>query len=131
MTLTKILQECQVLSGTGKLARMTVDAWGKNLTLLLHQNQRSIRLTDLVCLSCWVTHKVDIQLYSFYVIDSILRHLTFPHTWVRLMASRLFGLLFSQRHPEDLIKLSKERDKEDYLAIDLPRKVFIFNLESI
>ncbi|CAB3989651.1 small subunit processome component 20 homolog, partial [Paramuricea clavata] len=55
--------------------------------------------------------------------DSILSHLTFPHTWVRFMASRLFGLLFSQHSPEDLIQLSKESSMEEYLVIDIGKKI--------
>lgn len=44
------------------------------------------------------------------------------------MASRLFGLLFSQRSPEDLIELSEESDGEDYITTDLARKVLIIAL---
>ena len=57
--------------------------------------------------------------------DSILSHLTFPHTWVRLMASRLFGLLFSQCSAEDIAKLSKENKSEEYLAVDIEKKIFL------
>ena len=62
-------------------------------------------------------------MFLFVSLDSILSHLTFPHTWVRLMASRLFGLLFSQQSPEDLIKLSKESNTDEYLALDMSKKV--------
>ena len=66
------------------------------------------------------------MVYSFYhdfsfFLDSILSHLLFPHTWVRLMASRLFGLLFSTFAPDKLISLSSTT--QEYLAIDLDKKV--------
>ena len=62
-------------------------------------------------------------LFFFYFLDSVLSHLTFPHTWVRLMAARLFGLLFSQHEPEDFIKLSKENSADEYLVVDIEKKV--------
>ena len=109
MTLTKILQECSVLEEKGK-AKMTADAWGESLILII----------IFIVVS---TGMLWLQNLPLFFLDSILSHLTFPHTWVRLMASRLFGLLFSQHSPEDLIQLSKENSTEEYLAIDIGKKV--------
>ena len=39
------------------------------------------------------------------------------------MASRLFGLQFSQYSAEDIAKLSKEKKSEKYLAVDIEKKV--------
>jgi hypothetical protein len=42
------------------------------------------------------------------------------------MASRLFGLLFSEYSAEDVAKLSEENHSEEYLAVDVEKKVLYF-----
>lgn len=42
------------------------------------------------------------------------------------MASRLFGLLFSQNNPNDLIDLSKQEKTEEYLTVGTTKKVISF-----
>ena len=63
------------------------------------------------------------SLYIFLLLDSILSHLTYPHTWVRLISSRLFGLLFSQHSPEDIATISKDSSPHEYLSLDITKKI--------
>ena len=44
------------------------------------------------------------MLYTF--VESVKSHILHPHAWVRLVASRLFGLLFAACKAEDLVKKS-------------------------
>ena len=46
----------------------------------------------------------DVQLNTLtsYLLDSVKNHLTYPHSWVRLVTSQLFGQLFASYDPQDL-----------------------------
>lgn len=57
-------------------------------------------------------------------IESVEAHLLHPHSWVRLVSSRLFGLLFAAWKPEDLVSgYQRGGSLNSYLTKDLPGKV--------
>ena len=65
-----------------------------------------------------------LRLFSLYPTESVEAHLLHPHAWVRLVSSRLFGLLFAEWRPEELIAGYQEGNISiDYLQEDLPAKV--------
>jgi len=57
--------------------------------------------------------------------ESVEAHLLHPHSWVRLVSSRLLGLLFAAWKPEELVAGYEKRgtSTHDYLQEDLPIKV--------
>lgn len=56
--------------------------------------------------------------------ESIEAHLLHPHSWVRLISSRLLGLLFAAWKPEELVtSFQKRRTAVKYLQDGLPGKV--------
>ncbi|KAG2460222.1 UTP20 protein, partial [Polypterus senegalus] len=63
--------------------------------------------------------------------DNILRHihshLWFPHTWVWLTASQIFGLLFAAHNPEELVKKYSEyqTNPSKKMASELPATQFL------
>lgn len=60
----------------------------------------------------------------FSQIESVEAHLLHPHAWVRLVSSRLLGLLFAAWKPEELVAgFQKGNISIDYLQEDLPGKV--------
>ncbi|XP_051784418.1 small subunit processome component 20 homolog isoform X1 [Erpetoichthys calabaricus] len=65
--------------------------------------------------------------------DNILRHihshLWFPHTWVWLTASQIFGLLFAAHNPEELVKKHSEyqSNSSKKMASELPATQFLLH----
>ena len=58
--------------------------------------------------------------------ESVEAHLLHPHAWVRLVSSRLLGLLFAAWRPEDLVAgYQKGNTSNDYLQEDVPAKVLL------
>lgn len=56
--------------------------------------------------------------------ESVEAHLLHPHAWVRLVSSRLLGLLFAAWKPEELVAgYQRGTTSLDYLQEDLPTKV--------
>lgn len=55
-------------------------------------------------------------------LEHVESYLGYPHLWVQLAASQLFGLLFAAWQPENLLKANKE-SKSEYLAVDTRKKV--------
>lgn len=59
--------------------------------------------------------------------ESVEAHLLHPHAWVRLVSSRLLGLLFAAWKPEELVTgYQKRATSLDYLQENLPTKVKVF-----
>lgn len=62
--------------------------------------------------------------YLYSMTDSVEAHLLHPHAWVRLVSSRLLGLLFAAWKPEELVDgYQRGTSSLDYLQEDLPTKV--------
>lgn len=63
---------------------------------------------------------------SYSMTESVEAHLLHPHAWVRLVSSRLLGLLFAAWKPEELVTgYQKRATSLDYLQENLPTKVKI------
>ena len=61
-------------------------------------------------------------MFSVCFTEHIKSHLSYPHIWVQLASSQLFGLLFAAWQPEELVAMETDSSKE-YLAIDTASKV--------
>lgn len=67
---------------------------------------------------------VMLYCYLFSMTESVEAHLLHPHAWVRLVSSRLLGLLFAAWKPEELVDgYQRGTTSLDYLPEDLPTKV--------
>ena len=62
--------------------------------------------------------------------EHIQSHLSYPHVWVQLAASQLFGLLFAAWQPEHLVTMETESSQE-YLVVDVASKMKSLALEFI
>ena len=61
---------------------------------------------------------------NIYFAGSIQAHLQYPHTWVRLVSSQLFGFLFASWPPSELVAFSREGTASRFYITDhLPSKV--------
>ena len=67
------------------------------------------------------------MLYLFFSHKgSVEKLLVYPHAWVRLVSSQLFGLLFGVWNPQDLLSVELQSNKKqptEYLQINLNEKV--------
>jgi len=73
---------------------------------------------------CQVIKNPSRQQDMAQIWESVEAHLLHPHAWVRLVSSRLLGLLFAAWKPEELVAgYEKGTTSLDYLQKDLPTKV--------
>lgn len=73
---------------------------------------------------CQVIKNPSRQQEMAQIWESVEAHLLHPHSWVRLVSSRLFGLLFAAWKPEDLVTgYQRGSSLNSYLTKDLPGKV--------
>ena len=71
----------------------------------------------------------DCMLY----VDRIQCYLLHPHTWIRLISSRLFGLLFSTCNMEEIIELlvdEKSHIPEGKVGLDFFAKGRLMNVST-
>ncbi|XP_065052935.1 small subunit processome component 20 homolog isoform X2 [Rhopilema esculentum] len=74
--------------------------------------------------NCDVIRKISFQESLTEIWGSIQAHLQYPHTWVRLVSSQLFGFLFASWPPSELVTFSREgAANRFYITDDLPSKV--------
>ena len=62
--------------------------------------------------------------------EHVQSHLSYPHVWVQLAASQLYGLLFAAWQPEQLVTMETESSQE-YLHVDRASKLKTLALEFI
>lgn len=79
---------------------------------------------DKVIKECQVIKNPSRQQDMAPIWESVEAHMLHPHTWARLVSSRLIGLLFAAWKPEELVTgFQKGKVSIAYLQDDLPGKV--------
>ena len=71
--------------------------------------------------------------YVMLYVDRIQCYLLHPHTWIRLISSRLFGLLFASCNMEEIIELlvdEKSHIPEGKVGLDFFAKRRLMNVNN-
>lgn len=74
--------------------------------------------------NCQTNDHIILKTYFIVLPEHVQSHLTYPHIWVQLASSQLFGLLFAAWQPDQLVTMAT-KSSTHYLTADLPRKVCI------